>query len=95
MKLRDLPITCDNSFVSLQAHCHRKNIARSWQLDVRSDLFGWIIVTWQWGRIGRCTTTKSAAFADADHAQRFARKLLARRDSAPNRIGVPYVTVEV
>lgn len=79
--------------IRLQARSPCNSIARSWQLDIKQDLFGWTIVSWQWGRLGGSTTTKSAAFPDSAGAQRFARKLLARRDSAPRRIGIPYIRV--
>lgn len=95
MTLRDKLLAAGTNALCLEARCDQSNIARAWQLHLQSDLFGWTIVTWRWGRIGRSLTTKSTAFPSAGDAHRFTRKLLARRESAHKRIGVAYVVVNL
>lgn len=76
--------------ICLQASDPERNIARRYTILVQRDFFGAITVDYSWGRIGSVGRCRRIAFADIDQAERFARKLLARRDSARKRIGVPY-----
>jgi predicted DNA-binding WGR domain protein len=76
--------------IHLQAIDPARNIARDYQIDATTDLFGHIIVTLHWGRIGTKGQGRTISFADAQHAVRFVRQTLMRRASAKRRIGVPY-----
>ncbi len=74
----------------LEACDPARNQARSWRLSIDSDLFGWTLVEWSWGRIGSPGQSRSAAFASADEAYPLLSRLLARRMTAPRRIGSTY-----
>lgn len=76
--------------ICLQATDPVRNIARRYSILIQRDFFGAITVDYSWGRIGRVGRSRRVAFTDSDQAERFARKLLARRESARQRIGVPY-----
>lgn len=76
--------------ICLQAIEPARNIARRYTILVQRDFFGAITVDYSWGRIGSLGQCRRAAFTDTDQAERFARKLLARRQSARKRIGVSY-----
>jgi predicted DNA-binding WGR domain protein len=67
-----------------------RNIRRSYVITRSQDLFGWHLVTWAWGRLSGRLTQRTCAFGDEQAAIRFTRQLLARRASAPRRIGVSY-----
>lgn len=67
-----------------------RNMARSYRITRSADLFGWQLVCWQWGRIGARPLEKRLAFATEADAIACVRRLLARRTSAPHRIGVAY-----
>ena len=74
----------------LEARNPSRNIARSWRIEEHSDLFGWTVIEWCWGRIGSDGQSRKVAFERADDAHCFVRRLLLRRASAERRIGVPY-----
>lgn len=76
--------------ICLQASDPARNIARRYTILVQRDFFGVITVDYSWGRIGSTGQCRRASFTDIDQAERFARKLLARRDSSRKRIGIPY-----
>ncbi len=67
-----------------------RNVRRSYLITRSRDLFGSHLVTWAWGRLGGRHSHRSCAFGDEEAAIRFTRQLLARRASAPKRIGVSY-----
>jgi predicted DNA-binding WGR domain protein len=76
--------------IMLSAIDESRNIRRGYMIERTQDLFGWHMVTWAWGRLGRRPTRRVSAFASEQAAIAFARHLLARRASAPQRIGVAY-----
>jgi hypothetical protein len=67
-----------------------RNIRRSYVITRSQDLFGWHLVMWAWGRLNGQLTQRTSAFADEQAAISFIRQLLARRATAPGRIGVCY-----
>lgn len=80
-------------FIQLAAIDDARNIRRSYAISRSSDLFGWQVVTWAWGRLDRAGTSRTRAFPDDAAARAFVRQLLARRKSAPKRIGVAYMPI--
>jgi predicted DNA-binding WGR domain protein len=74
----------------LQAIDPARNIRRGYTITRAPDLFGWHIVSWSWGRIDGRPRLRARAFRDEAEAIAFARQLLARRATAPRRIGVAY-----
>lgn len=76
-----------------EARDEERNIARSYRLSIGTDLFGWLIVEKQWGRIGSAGREQRLAFENAEAAQRHTRAVIARRASAPHRIGAAYLEV--
>lgn len=80
--------------IMLQAVDPSRNIRRGYRITRTPDLFGWQIVSWGWGRLGCHGRQRVRAFAAEHEAIDFARQLLARRTSAPRRIGVAYRPVD-
>jgi predicted DNA-binding WGR domain protein len=76
--------------IMLSAIDEGRNIRRGYMIERTQDLFGWHVVTWAWGRLGRRPTRRVSAFASEQAAIAFAHQLLVRRASAPRRIGVVY-----
>jgi predicted DNA-binding WGR domain protein len=76
--------------IHLQAVDHARNIARDYQIEATPDLFGHIIVSLHWGRIGTRGQSWVVSFAAEQLAQRFVKATLARRRSTKKRIGVAY-----
>ena len=76
--------------IMLSAIDEGRNIRRGYMIERTQDLFGWHVVTWAWGRLGSRPTRRVSAFSSEQAAISFARQLLARRASAPKRIGVMY-----
>ncbi|MDA7787737.1 WGR domain-containing protein [Sphingomonadaceae bacterium] len=74
----------------LEAVCPERNIARFYLLSSQRDLFGWVTVDRQWGRIGGKGQTARNSFATKSDASRYVRAILRRRDSLHGRIGVSY-----
>lgn len=68
-----------------------RNIRRRWQVTATHDLFGRVMVETRWGRIGSRGQHRVHSFADESEALRYVRALLARRATAPRRLGVRYV----
>lgn len=81
------------SVIRLEAVDPALNVARAYTISQTADLFGWVIVTWAWGRIGQGGQQRTCAFASQADALVFTRRLLARRASAQRRIGVAYRAV--
>ena len=71
-----------------------RNIRRRYRIAVDRDLFGdWIVET-GWGRIGAAGSRITERFDDPVEAARCVRRTLARRASAPRRIGAAYRPAE-
>lgn len=79
---------------TLQAIDAGRNVARTYRILMAPDLFGHVIVELSWGRIGRKLSRISVSFPSADAARRFVKRTLARRETAPRRIGVAYEFIE-
>tara|TARA_A100001391_G_C4999976_1_gene260505 strand:- start:332 stop:679 length:348 start_codon:yes stop_codon:yes gene_type:complete len=73
-----------------EARDAERNIARSYRLEISTDLFGWTIVEQRWGRIGSRGQTKCLAFAAMDDAANHVERVRRRRSNAQRRIGVAY-----
>ena len=78
----------------LEAIDEHRNVARAYRIDAARDLFGHVIVALRWGRIGRRPAGLTVAFSSEEAASRFIQRTLARRASAPRRIGVAYSRVD-
>lgn len=86
MGMDDLPFTP----VELVAIDAVRNIRRRWRIAAYRDLFGQVMVETGWGRIGGRGRELVRSFADEATARAYVRRLLARRTSAPRRLGVAY-----
>lgn len=75
---------------AMEAEDRTRNIARAYHIQASRDLFGHTIVALRWGRIGRRGAGLTVSFSDEAAARRFIQRALARRASAPRRIGVAY-----
>lgn len=64
---------------------------RMYRIDLSQDLFGHWIVETRWGRAGARGITQIRSFSTAKKASSFAATQLRRRQSAPRRIGTPYI----
>lgn len=78
----------------LEARDPSRNRLRRWELEITDDLFGVWSVRINFGRIGASGRTLVRVFSEFTAAERYVRAALARRDSAPRRIGVRYRVVE-
>lgn len=74
----------------LEASDPGRNCHRQWVLEARPDLFGACLVEITYGRIGAMGRTISRAFSDEKQARRYISQAIARRKSAPRRIGIAY-----
>ena len=84
----DAPLpSCPIELVAIDA---ARNIRRRYRISVDRDLFGGWVVETAWGRIGTAGACARHLFEEQAAAVRFVRRTLARRASAPRRIGVPY-----
>jgi predicted DNA-binding WGR domain protein len=90
MSLAQSLAQCDR--IHLIARDDQQNIRRDYWIEQSPDLFGFTIVDWHWGRIGTAGQSRRAAFASKSAAATHVRQLLLRRDGAPKRIGVAYVS---
>ena len=63
---------------------------RAYRIDAGPDLFGHWLVQVTYGRIGAPGRTLTYSAADAGGARRIVHRCLARRATAPRRVGVPY-----
>lgn len=70
-----------------------RNIARAYGLHVERDLFGWFVVEQTWGRIGARGRSIVTAHPTADLADMAIRRVIARRMTAPRRLGTGYVRI--
>jgi hypothetical protein len=76
--------------IRLAAVDDERNIRRGYMIARTQDLFGWHVVSWAWGRLDCRPTHRIRAFRDKTAAIAFTRQLLAKRATAPRRIGVQY-----
>jgi len=76
--------------IHMEARDPTRNRFRRWEMEVSEDLFGVWIVQVNFGRIGSTGRTFARSFADHLAAGRYVRAAIARRRSAPRRIGVAY-----
>lgn len=76
--------------VHMEAQDPARNRFRRWELEAAEDLFGVWIVQVNFGRIGSTGRTFARSFTDHLTAGRYVRAAIARRRSAPRRIGVAY-----
>jgi hypothetical protein len=81
--------------IALEAHHPERNHHRRYEISVGRDLLGDWTVTVRYGRAG--SPLRCLRFAGADEAvmRRLVRERLARRFSAPRRIGCAYQPQEI
>lgn len=89
----DLTALLRKSDIELAATDPDRNINRAYRISRTQDLFGWVMVTWEWGRAGQSHQTRTRAFPAEAQAMAFTRQLLLRRATAPRRIGVAYCPI--
>ena len=82
--------TSDERTLHWQAIDSNRNIARDYRLTVSRDLFGWIVVDREWGRIGTRLRTMRETFVNEKEADRRIRAIIKRRSNAECRIGAVY-----
>ena len=75
----------------LEARDPARNLFRSWRIEAGRDLFGSWIVHLRYGRIGCQGRLLVRSFASEEAARRHIQAGIARRSTAPRRIGVTYV----
>src|SRR3954469_14623331 len=68
---------------------------RAYRIDAGTDLFGDWLVDVTYGRIGSRGRLVRHLAADEADARRIVRRCLQRRSTAPGRIGVPYLVLEL
>jgi predicted DNA-binding WGR domain protein len=90
----ELPTKLTDYRCGLEAVDRSRNIARGYRIRACRDLFGHTIVDLHWGRIGSRGAGLTVSFEDEGAAREFVRRTLAKRASAPQRIGVAYLPVE-
>ena len=86
----DMPTKLIDYRCAMQAIDRSRNIARAYRIEASLDLFGHTIVELRWGRIGRPGAGLTVSFTSEEAARRFIQRALAKRVSAPRRIGVAY-----
>lgn len=86
----EMPTELTDYRCALEAVDRSRNMARAYSIQATRDLFGHTIIELQWGRVGRHGAGLTVSFACEEDAQRFIRKTLAKRASAPRRIGISY-----
>ena len=86
----DIPTQLIDYRYALAAMDRSRNVARAYRIEATRDLFGHFIVDLRWGRIGRRGAGLTVSFTDEAAARRFIQRALAKRASAPRRIGVAY-----
>ncbi|MGH8551277.1 MAG: WGR domain-containing protein [Methylococcales bacterium] len=83
-------MTRDGFRIDLQACDPARNRQRFYTIEAAHDLFGDLIVTLHYGRIGTRGHTKNFIVPDAQAGAKLVRACLKRRQSAPKRVGVAY-----
>ncbi len=79
--------------IELVAADPARNIRRRWRVATMRDLFGHVVVETSWGRIGARGRVLVRSFEGEAEALRYIRALLARRATAPRRIGLAYASI--
>ncbi len=87
MSLTDL---AGASFIELTAVDEGRNCRRAYRIERAEDLFGHQLIELSWGRIAGTSQTKRLSAPSTAEAIATIRRVLARRASATNRIGVAY-----
>lgn len=87
MSLTDL---AGASFIELTAVDEGRNCRRAYRIERTEDLFGHQLIELSWGRIAGPSQTKRLSAPSTAEAIATIRRMLARRASATNRIGVAY-----
>lgn len=82
---------CDKNRIHLIARDDSRNLQREYYIERSVDLFGLHVVDWAWGRIGARGLSRRRSFPTQDQAIAFVAALLARRATAPRRIGAAYL----
>lgn len=80
-------------WIALEAVDRPRNVFRAWRCEVGTDLFGAVMMSVTFGRIGAAGRTVARTVASQDAPDAALRGMLARRASAPRRIGVGYRVV--
>ena len=81
--------------MTLEAREPARNVFRNYEITAGRDLFGAWIVDVRYGRIGAPGRVLRQSFGDEAAACRRALDCLRQRQSAPRRIGVPYVVMRL
>ena len=76
--------------LTLEAHNPARNHHRRYAVSVGRDLFGHWTVRVSYGRVGRPGQEKRYGGPDAGEMRAVVRRCLARRRSAPGRLGCGY-----
>ncbi|MFB0614019.1 WGR domain-containing protein [Aurantiacibacter poecillastricola] len=87
MPLTDLAA---RSCIHLSAIDPARNCDRRYQIERSSDLFGEQIIELSWGRAGRRGQGKRLSAPSEEEAILLVRRVLARRNTATDRIGTAY-----
>jgi hypothetical protein len=64
--------------LELKAVDPTRNVNRRYSIRRETDLFGWFIVSWSWGRADSTPRNRVQAFSGETDAIAFSRQLLAR-----------------
>lgn len=80
-------------YLAFEAISLERNMARRYEIEMRRDLFGAVVIEYRWGRIATCGQQRARSFHDENAAQHFVRQLLNRRRRSA-RSGVCYRLVE-
>ena len=78
--------------IDLVAIDRSRNCRRRYGIRRSADLFGYQIIDVTWGRIGSRGQARRMSVKSSEEAISAVRGLLARRETAPKRFGVPYVS---
>ncbi len=81
--------------IDLQACDPPRNRWRFYRIEAGQNLFGEWVVRFRYGRIGTRGHIQDVIVADEYEGRQVVRACLARRGSAPQRIGVPYQVQEL
>ncbi len=81
--------------IDLQAVDPSHNRRRFYRIEAGQDLLGAWVIRLQYGRIGTQGRIRDVAVVDEHEGRCIVRACLARRRSAPRRIGVPYQVQEL
>jgi predicted DNA-binding WGR domain protein len=80
----------DEVAFALRAELPERNLRRAWRMEAGRDLFGAWVVTLSYGRVATSGRSIVRSFAGEAGARAWLRAGLARRATAPGRLGVAY-----